>query len=200
MVKDLPSNSGDVSDVGLIFALGRSPGGGQDNPFQYSCLENPMNRGAWRATVHRVAKSWTWPKRLSTHTRPFAWRGMDPGGNVVSRENWWLLGGAEEYHFVLLFVLTKVPPSHLWGSAKFLSSLERFCRTLTQAQINNLCSPGVSMASTLLPYKSLHTMAPALVWSLVPMELWGLWRLAQCPEHNRSLIDICQKKEYNKNK
>ena len=38
---------------------GRSPGGKLDNPFQYSCLENPMDRGAWRATVHRVTKSWT---------------------------------------------------------------------------------------------------------------------------------------------
>ena len=43
---------------------GRSPGGGHGNPSQYSCLENPMDRGAWWATVHRVAKSWTWLKRL----------------------------------------------------------------------------------------------------------------------------------------
>ena len=42
------------------------PGGGHDNPLQYSCLENPMDRGAWQATVHGVAKSWIWLKRLST--------------------------------------------------------------------------------------------------------------------------------------
>ena len=45
-------------DVGLIPGSGRSPGGGHDNPFQYSCLENPMDRGSWWATVHGVAKSW----------------------------------------------------------------------------------------------------------------------------------------------
>ena len=47
---------------------GRSPGGGQGSPLQYSCLESPIDRGAWQATVHRVAKSWTWLKQLSTHT------------------------------------------------------------------------------------------------------------------------------------
>ena len=51
----------------LIPASGRSPGGAHDNPLQYSCLENPMDRGAWRATVHRVAQSWTRLKQLSTH-------------------------------------------------------------------------------------------------------------------------------------
>ena len=45
---------------------GRSPGGGYGSPFQYSCLENPMDRGAWPATVHRVAQSWTRLKRLSS--------------------------------------------------------------------------------------------------------------------------------------
>ena len=46
-------------DTGLIPGLGRSPGGGHGNPLQYSCLENLMDRGAWRATVHGVTKSWT---------------------------------------------------------------------------------------------------------------------------------------------
>ena len=58
MVKNLPANAGDVRDVGSIPGLGRSPGGGHGNPLQYSCLENPMDRGAWWATVHGVAKSW----------------------------------------------------------------------------------------------------------------------------------------------
>ena len=48
-----------VGDLGLIPGLGRSPGEGNDNPFQYSCLENPVDGGAWQATVHGVAKSWT---------------------------------------------------------------------------------------------------------------------------------------------
>ena len=59
MVKNLPTNAGDVRDANLIPGLGRSPGGGHDNPFQYSCLENSMDRGAWWATVHGVAKSQT---------------------------------------------------------------------------------------------------------------------------------------------
>ena len=54
-----PANTGDIRDVGLIPGLGMSPGGRHGNPLQYSCLENPMDRGAWRATVYRVAQSWT---------------------------------------------------------------------------------------------------------------------------------------------
>ena len=59
MVKNQPANAGDISDVSSIPGLGRSPGGGHGNPLQYSCLENPMDRRVWRATVHRVAKNWT---------------------------------------------------------------------------------------------------------------------------------------------
>ena len=55
-------------DAGSIPGLGRSPGGGYGNPLQYTCLENPMDRGAWKATAQRVTKSWTWLKGLSTHT------------------------------------------------------------------------------------------------------------------------------------
>ena len=54
--------------MGLIPGSGRSPGGGHDNPLQYFCLENPMDRGAWWATVHKVAKSQTRLKQLNTHT------------------------------------------------------------------------------------------------------------------------------------
>ena len=56
MVKNLPVNAG---DAGSILWLGRSPGEGNGNPHQYSCLGNPVDRGAWRATVHGVAKSRT---------------------------------------------------------------------------------------------------------------------------------------------
>ena len=59
VVKKPAANAGDVRDAGLIIQLGRSPGGGHSNPLQYSCLGNPMDRGAWQAGVHRVAKSWT---------------------------------------------------------------------------------------------------------------------------------------------
>jgi len=57
--KNPPANSGDIRDKGSISGSGRSPGGGHGNPLQYSCLENPMDRGVWRATVHTVARSWT---------------------------------------------------------------------------------------------------------------------------------------------
>ena len=65
VVKNLPANAGDKRDLGSIPGSGRSPGGRHSNPFQYSCLENPMDRGTWQATVHRVAVSHTWLKRLS---------------------------------------------------------------------------------------------------------------------------------------
>ena len=54
VVRNPPVNAGDARDMGAIPRLGRSSGGGQGNPLQYSCLENPMGRGAWQATVHRV--------------------------------------------------------------------------------------------------------------------------------------------------
>ena len=57
MVKNTPANAGDSGDVGLIPKSGRSPGEGNGNPLRHACLENPMDGGAWRATVHRVAKS-----------------------------------------------------------------------------------------------------------------------------------------------
>ena len=57
MVKNPPANAGDVRDLGSISGSGRSLGGGHGNQLQYSCLENPMDRGAWRATAHRVAES-----------------------------------------------------------------------------------------------------------------------------------------------
>ena len=70
MVKKPPANAGDVRDMGLIPGSGRSPGRGQGSPLQYSCLENLMDRGAWRIMVHRVAKSQTQLKQLiSTNAR-----------------------------------------------------------------------------------------------------------------------------------
>ena len=61
VVKNPPANQGDTRDEGLIPGSGRSPGGGHGNPLQCSCLENPMDRGAWWARVHKVAQS---PTRL----------------------------------------------------------------------------------------------------------------------------------------
>ena len=71
-VKNPPANAGDLGDSGSALGLERSPGEGNGYPLQYSRLENPMGRGAWRATVHGVAESQT---RLSTH----AWHGTLSG-------------------------------------------------------------------------------------------------------------------------
>ena len=57
MVKNLPANAGDIRDEGLLFGSGRYPEGEHGNPLQYSRLENPMDRGAWQATVHGIAES-----------------------------------------------------------------------------------------------------------------------------------------------
>ena len=65
VLKNLPVNAEDIRDAGSIPGSGRSPGGGNGNPLQYSCLENPMDRGAWWAAVHGVVKSWT---GLSIHS------------------------------------------------------------------------------------------------------------------------------------
>ena len=59
MVKNPLTNAEDFRDTGSILGLGRSPGGGHGNPFLYSCLENPMDRGAWQSVVHRVTESQT---------------------------------------------------------------------------------------------------------------------------------------------
>ena len=79
VVKNLATNAGDIRDTSSIPGSGRSPGGGHGNPLQYSCLENPVDRGTWWAIVHWVTKSQTWMKwrstigilKISTATRNF---------------------------------------------------------------------------------------------------------------------------------
>ena len=56
MVTNLPANAGDTRDTGLIPGLGRSPGEGNEDPLQYSCLENPKDRGVWWATFHGITE------------------------------------------------------------------------------------------------------------------------------------------------
>ena len=70
MVKNLPGSAGDPRDAGSLPKSRRSPGGGHGKPFQYSCLENLMDRGDWLAIVHGVAKSQTRLNQLSKHTHP----------------------------------------------------------------------------------------------------------------------------------
>ena len=67
VVKNLPASAEDIRDMGSIPGSERSPGGGHGNPLHYSVLENPIDRGAWWATVHRIAKNQTQLKQLSMH-------------------------------------------------------------------------------------------------------------------------------------
>ena len=74
--KEFTSSAGDIGDVSLIPGSGRSPGGGHDNPLQYSCLENPMDRGAWRDTVHMVAKELDATEHMAHSTYNFMLLGL----------------------------------------------------------------------------------------------------------------------------
>ena len=69
---NLPASAGDLKDPGSIPGSGRPSGGGPGKPPQHSCLENPMDRAVWCATVHGVAKSQTWLKQLSVHTESYS--------------------------------------------------------------------------------------------------------------------------------
>ena len=118
VVKNLPVNAGHIRDVGSIPGLGRSPGEGHSYPLQYSCLENPMDRGTWRATVHRVAKSQTQLKQLSTHV---------PKERATLGSNWRLCRRGVLIPFFLtshtLSIHSPLLSSFSHFSGKFLGSL-----------------------------------------------------------------------------
>ena len=88
VVKNPPANAGDVRDMGSIPGPGRPPGEGNGNPLQHSCLENPTDRGAWRATVHEAPKSQTRLKQLSAHAHALGieHRFMPSESNLCSLE------------------------------------------------------------------------------------------------------------------
>ena len=79
MVKNPPANARDIRDTGSIPGSGRSPGGGHGNTLQYSCLDNPMDKGAWQVTVHRITKNQTRLKQLSMHTHTSLEAGTQSG-------------------------------------------------------------------------------------------------------------------------
>ena len=85
MVKNLPTSAGDTGGMGSIPGLGRSPRRGNGNPLQYSCLENPMDRGAWRATVHGGARESEMTEQMSTNTHRIS-READEEENKVKLE------------------------------------------------------------------------------------------------------------------
>ena len=83
MVENLPANTGDIKETDSIPGLGRSLREGHGNPLQYSCWENPLDRGTWQAIVHRAAKSQTQLKRLSMHARTLKTLSMIPSDSKI---------------------------------------------------------------------------------------------------------------------
>ena len=119
LVKNPSANAGDVKNAGSIPGSGRSPGGGHGNPLQYSCLENPGGRGAWRATVHTFAESRTGLKRLSVHAH------FSRNLSICSHPSFWA-GSRLQYlqwlvcSFLLVFLTFPPPPPTPSVSLPFL--------------------------------------------------------------------------------
>ena len=126
VVKNPPANAGDVRDLGLIPQSGRSPGGGHGNPGQYSCLENLMNREAWWAAIHRVAKRWTrlkWismPAYMLICAKNFT---RDIWCTACSETGWYQGADGEDLIFIFKFLSNE----HIWCWywKKRLTQLER---------------------------------------------------------------------------
>ena len=114
VVKNPPASAGDARYAGLICALGRSPRGGHGNPLQYSCLENPMNRGAWWAIVPGVAQSRMWLSNGACVHRDGAERAcaqvsLCTQGNVpVGHTRGGMYAHPIPFHFSLMLMLTVV--------------------------------------------------------------------------------------------
>ena len=112
VVKNLPANAGYTREVVSIPGPGRSPGGGNGNPLQYSCLENPMDRGACQATVHRVTKIQTWLKQLSKHVWSTLKGGSEPW-TCGGASNWAMEYGSVQFcHSVMSESLQPHEPRH----------------------------------------------------------------------------------------
>ena len=109
MVKNLPVNTGDIRDKGSIPRLGRSPGGGNGNPLQYSCLENLMDREDWQAVVHRVTKSQIQLKWLST-----------PCTQSIRLNMSWVYVINYLIHFFMSFILCSVRVDTWWILVEFI--------------------------------------------------------------------------------
>ena len=157
MVKNPPVNAGDVRDTNSVPGLGRSPVRGNSNPLQYSCLENPMDRGAWQSAVHRVAELETTEATLRAHTHTLVLLNAQEMLNSVSRAavskavmkmfpfSLALLSSPQHLHNVSQFKCSsyKLKPRWLtsflyilWPSAPPMN--EHFC-TLWVAPVQHMC-------------------------------------------------------------
>ena len=110
VVKNPPANAGDIRDMGSTPGSGRSPGWGNGNLVQYSCLENPMDRAAWYATVHRVTESWTQLKQFSMH-------------ECIHFSQHCLLKRLLSPHHVFLALLSKINWLYIYGHTSGLYSV-----------------------------------------------------------------------------
>ena len=117
-----PENAGDIRDL-PITKLGRSPGEGHGNPLQYSCLENPTDKGAGKATVHRVAKSQTQLKLLSTHVLEAT---KFSGGDIQGLGFSILEKNIRYWHKCKCFSLFLWELNLLWGEKKFIFYFSQF--------------------------------------------------------------------------
>ena len=124
MIKNPPANVGDIRDVSSLPGSERFPGGGNGNLLQYSCLENPMDRGAWRAAVHGVTQSWT---RLSdyTHTHMLLVSGDHLSGSYCTE----LTSAYVHYFPTAAVMLTTIHIYYLkfWRSEGFKSRCQQCC-------------------------------------------------------------------------
>ena len=131
--------------MGSILGLGRSPGGGHGNPLQYSCLENPKDRGAWRATVNRGTQSQTWLEHLSTCTHTFELKlGLTSSSLLLVKTSWGV-------------VFSNGVIRDFWHSVEF-SSVPQSCPTLCDPMD---CSPPSSSVHGILQARILEWVATA---------------------------------------
>ena len=151
VVKNLPANAGDAKDMGSVPGLERSPGGGHGNPLQYSCQENPMDRGDWQTTVQEVAKSWTWLKWLSMHTI------KQNGQNI---DNYW-------QWVVCIWEFTKLF-SLLWDIVEVFYNMKFFESVMESA--GRSIGPGVDLISR----RSAGLVRGGAGWKQGVESLWNL--------------------------
>ena len=160
VVQNPPANAVDVRDVGSIPGWGRSPRGGHGNPLQYSCLENPMDRGAWRATVHRVTKSRTRLKQLTT-------RALDAKPHVRRQGGFKRL--VLEKLMLLLFNHIQIPWRKLIWSVLLSISDHRPCRYPHQS--NELGTRlGLMCPFRGFGSQSLYLQIPLFFWQFASMQ------------------------------
>ena len=155
VVKNLPASAGDIRDAGSILGSGRSPGGGNGHSLQYSCLGNPMDRGAWWATVHGVTNNWTQLKRLSMCTQGFC-------GTNEKRERKCHLQRDPALWWAVRLTQNTLPPLSPWTWATTSCS-----RSKTQANGDE------TICLKWLPSRKCWSWAPTLCWFQVSCALHG---------------------------